>query len=323
MNTVMRWAISTAWQFSRAGFFHNNKVVSLLYHGTPRREDGYGVSQSVFESHLLFLKEHFDLVHPNHLEKGAAGKGRDRVLLTFDDGFRNNAEVAAPLLRKHRIPAVFFVSTGHCQDRRVLWFAYLAALRDHYPYRSLKALGERFDRAGTGAKRVAPLRARLLELRPHPTAMVKAIEEELPALEDFVPPAVLADSYYGMTPEQVAEVANDPLFTVGVHTVDHPYLTRCDDAEGVRQIAENKRWLEGVSGKPVRQIAYPGGDYGAITLECCRRLGITLGFGTDHYLGNGSILEVPRFGIYSGSPETLGFKIKWGGMFRSLGLRLG
>src|SRR5262245_43000059 len=103
MNTVMRWAISTAWQFSRAGCFPSSKVVSRLYHGTPRREDGYGVSKSVFESHLRFLKEHFDLVDPKNLENGAAGKGPDRVLLTFDDGFQNNAEVAVPLLRKYRI----------------------------------------------------------------------------------------------------------------------------------------------------------------------------------------------------------------------------
>jgi peptidoglycan/xylan/chitin deacetylase (PgdA/CDA1 family) len=184
-------------------------------------------------------------------------------------------------------------------------------------------MGERMDLSGGGPSRVALLRSRLLELRPHPTAMLRAIEEELPPLEDFVPPTILADSFQGMTAEQVGELANDPLFTVGVHTVDHPYLTQCSDTEAVRQIAENKSWLETVCGRPIRQIAYPSGDYSTSTLECCKRLGLTLGFGTDHWLGNGSMLEVPRFGVYSDSPQAVGFKIKWGGMFRSLGLRIG
>ncbi len=38
------------------------------------------------------------------------------VLLTFDDGFANNARVALPLLEEFSAPAVFFVSTQHVQE---------------------------------------------------------------------------------------------------------------------------------------------------------------------------------------------------------------
>ncbi len=37
----------------------------------------------------------------------------EAVALTFDDGFRNFAEVAAPLLRDHGLPATLFVVAGH------------------------------------------------------------------------------------------------------------------------------------------------------------------------------------------------------------------
>ena len=93
--------------------------------------------------------------------------------------------------------------------------------------------------------------------------MYEAIEEELPRLEDFVSRQKLADCYAGMTAEQVDELSRDPLFSIGVHTVDHPFLSKCRAEEARRQILDNKKWIEKVSDKPCDSIAYPSGDYNA------------------------------------------------------------
>jgi hypothetical protein len=75
MNSVKRWAISAAWRFARATFFVSSKIVPLLYHGTPGREGGNGVSGSAFERHLRFLKENFDVVDLRNFDPGAPHKG--------------------------------------------------------------------------------------------------------------------------------------------------------------------------------------------------------------------------------------------------------
>jgi len=244
--------------------------------------------------------------------------------LTFDDGFRNNAEVAAPLLRRYQAPAIFFVSSGHCERGRVLWFAYLEALRRYYPHNSLVFHGERMNMSA--AKRnvtIERLRQGLFMLRPHPHAMIRAIGEELPRIEDFVPDSILADSFLGMTPEQVAELAADSLFSVGIHTIDHPYLTKCDNQEAFRQLNGNKAWLEKVCGKQINVVGYPSGDYNSAILRECREQNINLGFAVVPTLETDERLEVPRLGVYHSSTEVLRFKIKWGQKLRSIGFTVG
>ncbi len=41
---------------------------------------------------------------------------RKAVLITFDDGYRDNLENAAPILLRHGYPAVIFVPTGLLDD---------------------------------------------------------------------------------------------------------------------------------------------------------------------------------------------------------------
>lgn len=115
-------------------------------------------------------------------------------------------------------------------------------------------------------------RETLLHLEPHPVAMYDAIENELPHLEDFVNPTELSDNFAGMTEEQVGELAAHPLFSVGVHTVDHPFLTKCDSEEAFRQIKDNKTWIEEVTNGRCEAIAYPVGEYNREIVEQCRAL---------------------------------------------------
>lgn len=46
---------------------------------------------------------------------------------------------------------------------------------------------------------------------------------------------------------------------IAVHTLDHPHLTECDEAEIIRQIEEDRKNLERICGYSVVGMAYPGG----------------------------------------------------------------
>jgi peptidoglycan/xylan/chitin deacetylase (PgdA/CDA1 family) len=163
----------------------------------------------------------------------------------------------------------------------------------------------------------------LVALTPHPSAMYEAIEDELPRLEDFISPRDLANCYAGMSAEQLAELAGDSLFSIGVHTVDHPFLTRCEPAEALRQIRDNRAWIEETCGHTCDGIAYPGGDYDGQVIGLCRAAGLSRGYCLSRSVNLTPQMEIPRLGIYSTSTDVLGLKAQWGSLMRSMHLPVG
>jgi peptidoglycan/xylan/chitin deacetylase (PgdA/CDA1 family) len=312
-----------AWDIPFAHLVAPRTSIVLLYHGVPAR-GAAGLNGEVFERHVLFLKRHFTLVSLQDAEQTPEGSDACRVALTFDDGFRNNAEVIAPILRKYQVPALFFVSSRHAVLGKYLWFSYLWAVEEHFRSAGFSFRGTFFDMSAVARQAsVRRLREILLNLVPHPAAMYEAIEEELPRLEDFVSKHELTDRYAGMTVEQIAELSADPLFSIGAHTVDHPFLTKCEPAEASRQIQNNRTWIEATCGRSCESIAYPGGDYNAELVGECQRVGFSRGYAVSAPRNRVSRLEIPRIGIYSSSTDVLGFKVQWGSVLRNLRIPIG
>jgi peptidoglycan/xylan/chitin deacetylase (PgdA/CDA1 family) len=314
--------LALGWRLPLIRGLSSRQPVTLMYHGVPAGGAGDFINGKIFEQHIRLLKKHFEFVSGGNAVEPRRALDKIRVLLTFDDGLANNAEVVAPILRKHTVPAVFFVCSRHAQKGKYLWFSYLRALESHFKGKGF-FFREKFFEMSDGGRRLSidRLREILLGLRPHPTAMYKAIEEELPQLEDFVSPEQLADCYAGMRAEQVAELAHDPLFSLGVHTVDHPFLTKCDPQEARSQILQNKIWIEQTIKQLCDTIAYPGGDYNSQILEQSLELGLIHGHAHIPNRITNTNQERPRIGVYTRSSEILGFKIQWGNLIRFLRIK--
>lgn len=60
-----------------------------------------------------------------------------------------------------------------------------------------------------------------------------------------------------LQPEEAAGLYKN--HEVAVHTLTHPHLTDLDEAEIIRQVEEDRKNLERLTGKPVVGMAYPGG----------------------------------------------------------------
>jgi peptidoglycan/xylan/chitin deacetylase (PgdA/CDA1 family) len=77
-------------------------------------EDGLTCGSAKFEKFCEFFRNHFQVVPLSEQVAGcSAGKDMGGTLsITLDDGYRDNFEVAAPILRRMGLPATFFVTTG-------------------------------------------------------------------------------------------------------------------------------------------------------------------------------------------------------------------
>jgi hypothetical protein len=150
---------------------------------------------------------------------------------------------------------------------------------------------------GARVETVGRLRGALVQLTPYPAAMYRAIEEELPPLDESVSSHEIAHRCAEMTKEQAGELA-----------ANHPFLTRCDAAEAARQTDENRRWIEDATGQRCSTVAYPHGDDDGRILAHCRDAGFEHGFAVDPRVRSDARLERPRIGVYSTSIDVLGFR---------------
>jgi peptidoglycan/xylan/chitin deacetylase (PgdA/CDA1 family) len=119
---------SGAFALTRAGTRSQLRI--LAYHGVQEmtglvNADGFQVAPSVFASQLEHVAEHFRVVSlgdvVSAIQNGEPWPDR-AVLITFDDGYVNNIEHAAPQLTKMGFPAVFYVTTGFIDGTHVPWW---------------------------------------------------------------------------------------------------------------------------------------------------------------------------------------------------------
>ena len=107
-------------------------LVALSYHriaepGSPPLDRGlWSATPPQFASQLQLLQREFDVISAAELEQVLeAGRGR-HVMITFDDGYRDNYEHAFPALRAAGLPATFFLSTGFLDDPKLTWWDEIA-----------------------------------------------------------------------------------------------------------------------------------------------------------------------------------------------------
>jgi peptidoglycan/xylan/chitin deacetylase (PgdA/CDA1 family) len=103
-----------------------DRALVVLFHRVDDRYGHNAISCTVgaFEAYCRFFRAHFDVVPLSHLldllEAGRPVGGK--LVITFDDGYLDNATTAGPILRASGLPASFFIATEFIGSRRVPWW---------------------------------------------------------------------------------------------------------------------------------------------------------------------------------------------------------
>jgi peptidoglycan/xylan/chitin deacetylase (PgdA/CDA1 family) len=89
--------------------------------------------------------------------------------------------------------------------------------------------------------------------------------------------------------------------SVEAHTVSHVALSGLDYADQVEEIAENRAYLEEITGEPVRFLAWPYGDVNESAIEAAEAAGIVLAFGLGGTAADLDMVDrytVPRITVF-------------------------
>src|SRR5262245_23726771 len=110
-RSALNFCYTVGWRLPCIRALSSLQPVILVYHRVSKRDNNSGLDTKTFEKQILFLQQHFQIVSPNLIQNRRRPLDRIQIFLTFDDGFRNQAEVVAPILRRHNVPAMFFISS--------------------------------------------------------------------------------------------------------------------------------------------------------------------------------------------------------------------
>lgn len=198
------------------------------------------------------------------------------VLVTFDDGYRDFARHAWPVLRRLGIPAVLFVATAFAADpaRRFWWDRLHAAVHSLEDGRNLTtpwgshSVGLTCDR-GTLLRK---LRAHVKSL-PHVPAMQ--------CVEDICGQASGSAEDNGvLSIDELRRLSREGV-TIAPHTCTHPLLNRTTPEMAAAEVADSCRTLAEWLGAVTPLFAYPSGGVNGAAVDAARRAGIALAFTTQ------------------------------------------
>ena len=209
-----------------------------------------------------------------------AGKSLPKraILITFDDGYRDNLTYAMPALAARGIPFVLFVATGHIDDTRIFFWDWVAEAFRHSPVRSARlpvigefswtdeetdAMAQRWIRA------VAPLSERGRE------ASVAELSHVLQyCLYDAPPPGTYCSW------SDLVEMRKNGC-SIGAHSVSHPMFVGLPVEQAAIEMALSKAAIEEKLNAPVLSFAFPFGhttEYETRYLSLLAETGFKLAF---------------------------------------------
>ena len=259
--------------YHRVGDKHQTPYDSGLFSCTAA-EFAWQVGWLKRRFQMLTLPQALDIVH------GRVTPPRTCVLLTFDDGYRDNFVEAFPILAAHQVPATFFLPTAFVGTGRLPWWDEIAwiikcSTEDHirltYPQNAA------FDLSGLDRPEVVTA---VLNLFKNAVSVdTERFLDELATASGCPRPGDEAERCFINWDEARAMQQTGMCF--GSHTHTHEILGRLPYAQQLEEVSTSRRILEKQLGGIVDTLAYPRGKKGSFsdeTFNALREAGYTTAF---------------------------------------------
>ena len=291
-----------------------NQSVVLTYHRVLDDErapltnshPGIVVSDDVFEMHMRALRQHFNPISLDefqaHIEQRAILPERS-CLVTFDDGWLDNYEIAFPIIQKYKIPAVIFLPVNYISGDSMFWQEeiqmMLSRMLSSDDEEQLAKLVEILESERTlGEPTNDDIRSFIIRLKGLSDAEIdralELIRNEFNSYDE--------SPHYNryLTWDQVLEMQAAGI-AFASHALSHRKLCGLSEAQCRTELVTSQSILEERLGHPVRAIAYPNGDYDKRVMREAAKSGYAMAFSTRGGFVQSSCnpLAIPRNNIHN------------------------
>ncbi|MBA4395829.1 MAG: hypothetical protein C0394_00345 [Syntrophus sp. (in: bacteria)] len=273
-----------------------NKLIILNYHRLRPKDpefstvfdDGvYNLDADEFARQVKWLKNNTRVLSEEELldcyEDGIfipPKTSAPSVVITFDDGYRDNYTVAYPILKYYEVPAILFVATQMVNARHIPWWDVIANLIKRCAKPAIRFEDQPFSMDTQKMDAIAFFQ---LRMKQEPYERTKYLLQELADVCEVAFPDPGLQDREILTWEEIREMTQHKI-AIGSHTHTHRVLSTITPNAQKEEMILSKLIIEQETGRPVISISYPVGELRYITSETSNiaaSAGYLLGFTTN------------------------------------------
>jgi peptidoglycan/xylan/chitin deacetylase (PgdA/CDA1 family) len=242
---------------------------------------GHTSESEVIEA-IKQLKKRFHIISMDQaIEQLSTGKvEQESAVLTFDDGFQDNFRYLYPVLKRHKVPATYYINASVIGTNKSLWFQsiinYFFAVESQQVDVAIN--GEHYDLSSPRKRYQAAFSFMQYIQANHKPQEFHRIIETLAGPLSLPPP----DDQH-MSWDELKQLAADPLITIGAHSYNHYPLGYCDQELSKFEIDQSIKQLEQNLEITIEHFSYPRGhkeDFNQHHIDCLCAMNIKSGVST-------------------------------------------
>lgn len=248
-----------------------NKLVILLYHGVTAYENsgicnmqGKHIFHEEFREQMDFIKRKCS---PLSIDEWTSLRNtkkipKNPVIVSFDDGFKNNYTTAMPILEELQIPAVFYISSGMIGTDKMFWVDILEDLLNRTTKETIKIrLDEEIKFNLSSNEKIFEALLKIKSFcKSQPNDIKERVIKDLISITNINPSCNENPNYISMSWEELQDLDRKKLFTVGGHSLNHNILSSLNDNELEKEISQSLSILQEKLNHPIFHYSYPEGQ---------------------------------------------------------------
>lgn len=217
-----------------------------------------------FNSHLSYLSSSHKVVSMNEMVNHLNTDSNEfKIAITFDDGYKDNYDIALPILEQYKTPATIYITTRFPEGDCTMWWY---ELWDIIIDKELISFAFKEKEYSLNCKN------NIQKINTYNLLSNLIVFEDLETqkkLLKLIGEKTNLINYKSicLTWEEIIVLSKNPLISIGSHTHNHNSLKTLSDKESYWEIEYSKKLIENVINHPVDHLAYPYGTKKDVSLR--------------------------------------------------------
>lgn len=266
--------------FDRFLLGRNKKNQAIInFHGVSKvqgkRFNNRHLDASEFEKLIIALKKNYDIIPLKLLFENYRGKivpKRKTIALTFDDGYINNFTIALPILKKHHVPATFYLISESLEHKDFYVWPDVIDLVQRHTKEDIAISAGTFKFPGFYSdEKKLYLTDLMKQSGGERENYLNEIKKKYPV---YISEAAKEPELIKLVHKtELEKYKDEPLIEYGSHTHLHYNLEYLNSEDCLKEITVSKKIIEDIIKRPVISLAFPDGSYNAETLANAKKAG--------------------------------------------------